>query len=160
MIIGFSKDYERIIGKNPRLNFGIAPLPQQKDQPIKFNYGLVTGLTVSRNSRNPLEAWRFIVYATTDPSAVKFYLNSSNHPPAYRQYAVADFLAPYLEIFKGQVLSARTWLQADERAVSTIFQNMVQSVRGNTQNVNSALNIASKQVEELTKQYTLKLDDK
>ncbi|MEK7636113.1 MAG: extracellular solute-binding protein [Patescibacteria group bacterium] len=160
MIIGFSKDYEKIIKKNPRLNFGIAPLPQQKDQPIKFNYGIVSGLTVSKNSRNPLEAWRFIVYATTDSNAVKFYLNASNNPPAYRRYVTADFLAPYLEVFKAQILSARTWVQADERVVLMIFQNMIQSIQGSSYNFDGVLGATSKQLEELTNPYIIKPDDK
>ncbi len=156
MILGFASDYDRIKEKNPRLNFGIAPLPQRKGEAVKKNYGISTGLTVSRTSKAPVEAWRFIIYATSNPEAVKFYLNSAIHPPAYRQYVTADFLAPYLDVFKAQVLSARTWLQADEREVSAIFQTMVQSSRGNLRGINQAVTSAGKQLEDLTKPYMFK----
>lgn len=151
LLLGFAGDYERITSRNPRLNFDVAPLPQQKGETIRVNYGRPLGLTVSRTSQSPVEAWRFLLYATTDPGALKFYLNASNHPPAYRQFVTADFLAPYLFVFQSQILAAKTWLQPDEKLVSSIFQTMVQSSRGNIQNVLQATSLAKKQLEDLLK---------
>lgn len=150
MMIGFSSDYARISARNPRLNFGIAPLPQLKGQTIKVNYGVVSGYTVSRTSQSPIEAWRFLLFAGTDPTAVKFYLNATLRPPAYRQYVMAgDFLPPYLGIFQAQVLSAKTWLQPDEQRVLTIFQNMVQLARGSIAGSDSSLSSAAGQLDRL-----------
>ncbi len=149
MMVGFSSDYDRIRAKNPRLNFDIAPLPQQKGTTVRTNYGIVSGFAVSRTSASPIEAWRFLVFATTNPEAVKFYLNASGKPPAYRQYVAADFLAPYLRVFQTQVLSAKTWLQPDEKAVSSIFDNMVQSARGNISNISSVTGSAGGRLEQL-----------
>ncbi len=149
MAFGFSTDYPLIKAKNPRLNFAIAALPQQNDSTIKTNYGVTTGLTVSRNSKNPLEAWRFILYATTDPTAIKFYLNGTGKPPAYRPYVNADILPPYGEVFQKQVLSAKSWLQPDEDKVSSVFQNMIQSARGNASSINQVADSAAGQLEQM-----------
>lgn len=150
MVFGFSSDYNRIIAKNPRLNFGIAPFPQSKGQTIKINYGISSGYTVSRTSQSPIEAWKFLIFAGADPTAVKFYLNATLRPPAYRQYVVSgDFLPAYLGVFQQQVLSAKTWLQPDERAVLTIFQNMVQSARGSGSAFGSVSGSAAGQLERL-----------
>lgn len=149
MIIGFSKDYARIIAKNPRLNFGITHLPQQKGQTIRINYGVVSGYTVSRASASPIEAWRFLLFATTNSDSVKYYLNASNRPPALRQYVTADFIAPYITVFQAQVLSAKTWLQPDEKEVFRIFQNMIQSVRGNISAIGFSTGSAAGQLRNL-----------
>lgn len=152
VVFGLAKDYERVKAKNPRLNFGISPLPQQKGSSIKTNYGIVSGITVSRNAKSPLEAWRFLIYATANQNALKFYLNATSRPPAYRQYVTADFLPPYLQTFREQVLSADSWLQPDEKAVSTIFQNMIQSARGSAISISTVLGAAGGQLEKLLSQ--------
>ena len=151
MMIGFAKDYERIKGKNPRLNFGIAPLPQQKGSTIKINYSSPTGFAISKYSQNPLEAWKFLTFLTTDQNALKFYISSTNRPPAYRQYVTAGFLAPYLSVFQAQVLSAKSWLQPDPTSVTKIFQTMVRGSRGNVSSIDQLLNTAKQQLEDLLK---------
>lgn len=149
MVFGFSSDYNRIVAKNQRLNFGIAAFPQPKGQTIKIQHGVVSGYTVSRTSQSPLEAWRFLIFTGTDPTAIKFYLNATGRPPAYRQYVSADFLPPFLSVFQTQVLSARTWLQPDEKQVLTIFQNMIQSARGSASGFGSPLSSAAGQLDRL-----------
>lgn len=143
MVFGFFSDYGRIAAKNPRLNFAVAPFPQIKGETIKVNYGVASGYAVSRTSRNSLEAWRFLLFAGTDPEAVKFYLNATGRPPAYRQYVEADFFPPETLIFRRQVLSAKTWLQPDEKQVLEIFQTMLQSSRGGAASISSAATSAA-----------------
>ncbi len=110
MIINYSWLIPRIADKAPKLNFGVAPVPQNKDQSgkgINVNFANYWGLAVSRNKiittedgqkavatndQRIVEAWKFLAFLTMPPDEISPFIakartqDSASFDPA-AQYA-------------------------------------------------------------------------
>lgn len=151
MFIGFAKNLSLIKAKNPRLNFGVSPLPQAEGTEIKINYGRYDFLTVSRLSTKKPAAWLFLSYITSkEPNSD--YLLKSNLPPARRDLITPEAKVPReLHIFYGQSLSAKAWLQPDETEIKIIFKDIIESLLSRRLSVNSVLVQANDRLNQLLK---------
>ena len=105
MMINYSWIIPRIEDKAPKLNFGIAPVPQSKDQSgkgVDIDFANYWGLAVSKNKimtteegkpatatneQRIAEAWRFLTYLTMRPDFMAPFLgtaptDSADYDPA------------------------------------------------------------------------------
>jgi len=150
--IGMMIDYQSakplIIARNPRLNFGVALLPQLHSHmpivPAKYY-----GLAVSRQSLLSTLAWEFIFYATTNTQIARSYFMASGRPPALRSLIQANIDSPTHGVFASQAIMARSWNMPSSEEVFAIFNTMIQSVLRRTATAHDALTIAERDINAL-----------
>ena len=127
MMFNYSYHLPTIRAKAPYLNFGVSAMPQIKGADKDVNYANYWGLTVSRNSSDAEMAWTFIAWLTEKENAQK-YLELTKKPVARRDLVLWQKDDPDLGVFAEQSLTARSWYQADNLVVETIFADMIESV--------------------------------
>ena len=148
MFIGYASQIPEIEAENPNLNIGVSTMPQfsLSDQ---INYPNYWGLAVSKQSKDPADAWNFISFITTDPTTASSYATASGRPPALRSLIAQYENDPVLGPYSLQALTAEDWSQPDSDAVSTIFNNMIESVLNKSASVGQALQTAELSVNNL-----------
>jgi len=127
MAVGFASDIARLRAKNPHLNLGIAPFPQEKNARVPVVYGSYFFPTVSRLSPNPGPAWQLVLFMTAGDGA-KIYLDKAGRAPARRDLISQGAPKDELDVFYRQSLIARSWPIPDEKATSRLFEDMIESV--------------------------------
>lgn len=148
MALGLAKDVETIKLKNPRLNFGIAPLPQIVNSNRKSTYASYIFKGVSKMSKNPLEAWKFLLYLSGAETS-KNYIELTHRPPARRDLISS---APNsLGAFYRQALYSQDWPVPEETSVLKIFKDVIESIETGKTSTDFA-------VEQLTLQLNLLLN--
>jgi multiple sugar transport system substrate-binding protein len=144
MMINYSHQAQAIRGKNPRLNFSIAPLPQVSDDDIK-NYANYWAVGVANKSVSKEQAWKFIMALTSKDGANK-YLTVTNRPAARRDIIEAQKSDDNLGIFAVQSLTAKSWFQMDNKAVELIFADMIDDVNLKRKSLEDAIDNAESRV--------------
>lgn len=141
MFIGYASQIPEIKAVNPNINLGISTVPQFNTAQA-VNYPDYWGLAVSKQSEYPTQAWNFIKFVTTDPTTANNYAQSSGRPPALlsliAQYEADPMLGPYAL----QALTAQDWIEPNADQVSTIFNNMIESVLNKSASAGEALQTA------------------
>lgn len=145
MMFNYSHQIKTIRAKAPRLNFGVALSPQVAGSAKDATYASYWAPTVSKFSKNSLEAWKFLAYLSSTEGADK-YLSVTGRPAARRDLIEKYRNDPDLGVFEVQALSARSWYQADSQAIETIFANMIDDVNFGRTSVATALKSAESQV--------------
>ena len=129
MMINYSHHISTIRAKSPRLNFAIASVPQMNDSNVLVNYANYFGLAVPKlhASDRQLEAWKFIVFATSNEGQ-KLYTQTTHRPPARRDL-IEEIKNDFdLGVFAIQAITARSWYQVDSGAIEKIFADMIDAV--------------------------------
>lgn len=145
MAFGGSGDIQKIILKNPHLNFAVAPLPQFAGA-LPRSFGTYTFPAVSRVTPHPNEAWAFVLFAASRDAAA-LYLGASGHPPARRDLVAAAPAAGASGIFAHQALIARDWFIPDEGAIRRIFGDAIDGIASGAYSPSVALSRISEQVQ-------------
>lgn len=114
--LGYSYHAPVIRARAPQLKFGIAPVPQiEGNSPVNMaNYWVET---VSRKSAHQDHAWNFIRYATS-ADGVKPYLAATGKPTALRSLIKSQLTQSPVDVFAGQVLTARSWYWGKDSATA------------------------------------------
>ncbi len=151
MILNYNSSIRLIKAKNPYLNIRVSPLPQfYPDEPDKIkNFANYWGLAVSKQSKNQIAAWNFIVSATTNYQIAEVYLATSGEPPALNSLIEKYKDDPNLGVFARQALTSYSWPQPDSAAIKTIFSDMITSVLNGQLNSKQALSQAENRINEL-----------
>lgn len=136
--IGFYEDIARIRAKNPHINFSFTPFPQNKGTAIPVVYGRYFFPTVLKFSKNPVIAWQFINYMTSQEGASS-YIERANKPPARRDLLSGKAPIAELDPFYRQALIAKTWPIPDDMATRHLFQEAIESVISGTLNASQAI---------------------
>ncbi|MEK7138489.1 MAG: extracellular solute-binding protein [Patescibacteria group bacterium] len=132
MILVYKKDIETIKKANAFLDFGVGQAPQITGAEKVVSYSDYVGYAVSKQSRNQVWAWDFIVNTATNISGQKAYLNTAKNPPALRALIGEVVDSVELGVFARQALTARSWPQGDEARVRAILEEAVyNSLYGN-----------------------------
>ncbi|MDP3731301.1 MAG: extracellular solute-binding protein [bacterium] len=144
MMFNYSHQIPLLRSKAPRLNFGIASMPQL-NQAQSANYASYWAPTVSKFSKNSTAAWRFLVYLSSAPGVVP-YINSTNHPVARRDLIDQQTTDPDLGVFAKQTLSAKSWYQIDNLAIENILADLIDDVNFGRQSIAEALRAAENKI--------------
>jgi maltose-binding protein MalE len=126
---GYSYQLPQIVAQAPKLNMGIAKLPQIRDNPeVNFANYWVEG--VSKKSANQNWAWDFLQFATAADQASK-YLNTANRPTALRSLIDNQTQDINLSVFASEMLTAKSWYRgksdADcEQAISDLIYSVLE----------------------------------
>lgn len=148
MVFGYNSDIQKIKSKNPFMRLGVAPLPQVNTANA-VNYADYWGLAVSKQSKNPVWAWDFVINMTTKPQIAGQYSTITGQPPALRELISQKVNDPTLGIFAKQALTARSWNKPDENRVDGIFNDAIVGALGNQSGARDILNRAQAQVTQL-----------
>ena len=148
MAFAYPSDVREIKDTNPFLDFEVSKMPQlDKSNPVNFaNYW---GLAVRSGSSNLSAAWDFTIFASTDKASAENYIIETGHAPALR-FSINNYLNnPDIGVFAGQALTARSWPQADDDQVDTIFNDMIKDVISDGVTVEAAISSARSALTEL-----------
>jgi multiple sugar transport system substrate-binding protein len=145
MMFNYSHHIQTIRSKSARFNFGVASAPQISGEAVAVNFANYWAPTVSKQSKNPVTAWKFLIYLTSTKGAVS-YINTSSRPSARRDLVEQQKTNPDLGTFAIQALSARSWYQVDNSAIESIFARMINDVNFGRSSPNGALESAENQV--------------
>lgn len=128
LMLGYSYHLPTIRAQGPKLNFGIAKLPQIEGNPsVNFaNYWIES---ISNKSKYKNEAWDFIQFATKAEQA-KSYLDKTKKPTALRSLVSGQLDDIDVGVFADQVLTAKSWYKgqdssAAEKAMNELIDNTV-----------------------------------
>lgn len=123
MMLNYSYHLPTIRAKNPRLNFGVAPMPQIADSTPR-TFASYWPFAVSNTSRAPISSWQFIRFVTANAPSTA--LNQSTGSPPARRDAVETFVRdPNLGVFAEAALTAVSWPRLDIIASDAIFNRMI-----------------------------------
>jgi ABC-type glycerol-3-phosphate transport system substrate-binding protein len=143
---GYSYQLPQIVAQAPKLNLGIAKLPQIRDNPeVNFANYWVEG--VSKKSANQNWAWDFLQFAASADQDAK-YLSAANRPTVLRSLIQQQSEDINLSIFASEMLTARSWYRgksdADcEQALSDLIYAVL-----NGGDVHTSINNAANRVME------------
>lgn len=145
MMLSYAFEIPAVLEKGPFLDFDIAPLPQPRVRRDRVDYAHYWGFAVSRQSRNPSAAWRFISLLT-GPESARMYLQKTGRPPALRALIQQNINQPTRGVFARQALTAKSWFQPDPAEVERIFLGMAESARRRELSAGEAVRRAVEQV--------------
>ncbi len=139
MMIGYSFNLAQIKSQAPKLNFGIAKLPQIEGNLAEVNFANYWVDSVSKKSKNPNEAWDFIQFLTKEENA-KIYLAKTKKPTALKALIASQKDSEDLGVFADQVLSAKSWYRG---------KSVTDAEGAVAEMINSALNVDSETLQEV-----------
>jgi multiple sugar transport system substrate-binding protein len=151
MMFGYAYQLETIRADAPKLNFGIAHLPQIENSAQKINIANYWVETVAKKSKYKNEAWDFVQYATKADQA-KTYLAKTNKPTALRSLVQSQIDDMNIGVFADQVLTARSWYKGqDASAAEQIMNEMVEEAAKNGDKINEIVSRAAIKVQQTIK---------
>ena len=113
--------------KSPFLRFGVLPMIQPSESSAPVNYADYWGVAASVKSRNPILAWDFAVYLTTNLDTQRKYSQLTQKPPALRVLINENLGDEFWGMFARQALTARSWPRVDGPAIKEIFSDMIEN---------------------------------
>lgn len=143
MLVGYSYHLPIIRARAPKLEVGIAPIPQIGDE-INFANYWVNG--VSAKSAHPDEAWDFVQFMAAQDQA-KTYLDATKRPTALRALVAAQREDLDVGVFAAQALTAKSWYKGrDALAMESAFKDLIKDVLANPSNPQQWVEIAAQKV--------------
>lgn len=127
MMFNYSHHIQTIRAKAPRLNFGVALVPQIRDSAVRVDYANYFAPAVSASSKNQKAAWQFVIYLASREGVLP-YLRESLRPTARRDLIDFQRTDSDLGVFARQALTSRSWYQIDSSAIEKIFADMIEDV--------------------------------
>lgn len=133
MFLGYSYHLPIIRTLAPKLNVGVAALPQISiaDDVQQVNFANYWAEGVSRDSEHTDYAWSFILYAT-DADNVSSYLAEAGKPTALRDLIAGQLEDEDIGVFAEELLTAQTWyrgtdVDATEAAMNQLIDDILAS---------------------------------
>jgi len=121
---GYPIDAKEIKARAPKLDLGLAPLPQVDPDKI-FNVARYPVEVVSKKTKHPNEAWDFIQFIS-QPDKVSSFLFVTKRPTAVRSLIKDQLVNPEIGAFAGQTLTARSWYKGvDYTEAEKAFATMI-----------------------------------
>lgn len=132
MFLGYSYHLPIIRTLAPKLNVGVAALPQISvaGDVQQANFGNYWAEGVSRDSKYTDDAWNFILYATAAEN-VGSYLSAAGKPTALRSLIDDQLNDENIGVFAQELLTAETWyrgkdVDAAEKAMGKMVDDILE----------------------------------
>jgi multiple sugar transport system substrate-binding protein len=131
LFFGYAYHLPEIKTGAPKLNFGVAKLPQIEGSSRQINFANYWVEGVSKKSEHITEAWDFVQFMASSEQ-VKKYLDKVKKPTALRALVNDQAADDDIKVFVEQVLTAKSWYKGDDaNAAEIIIGEMIDSmVRG------------------------------
>ncbi len=151
MYFGYAGEFNDIKIKNPHLYFDVAEVPQIKGGDIRATIGKIYSLAISKTSPDTQAAF-WAIFKLTDRNFNKQFSETARLAPVRRDIISEEGNEDLiLSVFYKSAIMAKSWLAPDQRAVSGIFQNMIESTVSGKAKISEAIKNAEAQMEELLK---------
>lgn len=142
---GYSYHLPVIRARAPKLNLGIAQLPQIEGNPTA-NFANYWAWTVSKKTKNADISWDLLNFMIGKDEAVK-YLVAAKHPAADRSLLDAQLQDEDVGVFASQVLTAKSWYRGDDAtAMEDAFKTMIENALAGTEEIPTAIQDAAQKV--------------
>jgi ABC-type glycerol-3-phosphate transport system substrate-binding protein len=144
--IGFASELRAIRGKNPTLNFSVAPVPQSRVSGKTLTTGRLYGVSLSRGTKNPQGALTAALKLISRESGTSLS-GLTLLPPARRDLLSAlpsDSIQP---VFYSAALQSKSWIDPDSALTTKIFSDMIEAVTSGRARLSEALSEADRQLE-------------
>lgn len=148
--LGFASELRAIRGKNPTLNFSVAPTPQSRVSGRTVTTGRLYGVSLARGTRNPQGSLMAALKLVSKESAAALS-NLTILPPARRDLLSLQPSDSVLPIFYAAALQSKSWIDPDSLFSAKIFSDMIDAVTSGRARVSEALREAHQELEALTK---------
>ena len=151
-MFSYAYDLPTIKAQAPKMNFGVAPLPQIEGASNNTNFANYWIETVSKKSAHVNESWDFVQFMTS-ANQVKSYLDKSKKPAALRALIDAQRSDPDVGVFAGQVLTAKSWYRGyDAQAAEEAIAEMIDSTIKDGTKIQDYMNLAASRVQQTVNQ--------
>ena len=148
MFFGYSYQLPQIRSLAPKLNFGIAKLPQIEGNPQSINFANYWMETVSSKSKNADIAWDFVQFATR-PEQAKLYLDATKRPTALRSLINSQLDDENISVFAEQALTAKSWYKGvNANAMEAIIGEMIDSVVAGQNKIEDIINLGAQKIQQ------------
>ncbi len=144
---GYAYHIPTIKANAPKLDFGIAELPQIDVSGLrKVNYANYWIETVSKKTQYPDEAWDFLQFAAAAENVTK-YLQASEKPTALKALVNTQLDDIDIGVFAAQVLTAKSWYKGnDPLAMENIFNDLITDVVNGEITIKEGITLAAAKV--------------
>ncbi len=145
MFLGYSYHIPLLQASAPKLNYGIAQVPQISGgrEVNAANYWLET---VAASSENPEWAWNFVLFATEEDQVVN-YLEEAQKPTALRDLIASQLDDSLLGPFAEQSLTAQGWYKGyDAGVMEDAFEDLIDSVLAGVEDEGDVMSNAAARV--------------
>ncbi len=147
LYFGYAYHLPIIVGRSPKLNLAVSPMPQVAGAARAVNYADYWTEAVSQKTKYADQAWDFVQYATS-AEQVKSYLRKAKKPTALRSLLAEQKQDFDLQVFADQVLTASSWYRGDDGpAMNVAFQEMIQQMNKGESLPMDILNAAAQKVQ-------------
>ncbi len=148
--LGFASELRTLRTKNPTLNLGVAPVPQSRISDRALTIGKMRAVAISRGSKNLTAALTAALKLVS--KGFSFELSKTLLLPSARRDILSEGAADdIMSIFYDAALQSRGWIDPDNSASATIFQEMIESVTSGRARTSEAISNASDKLESLIK---------
>lgn len=147
---GYSYHLPTIRARAPKLNLGIAPLPQIEGNPVKnlANYWV---WTVSKKTKSTDTSWNLLNFMIK-PDEVKKYLAEAKRPAAEKSLINEQLEDEDIGVFASQVLTAQSWYRgSDPQTMEEAFDQMAENVVNQVEDIPTAISNAVSKVSQTMK---------
>ncbi len=148
LMFGYAYHLPTIKARAPKLNFGVAKLPQIEGSSAPTNFANYWVEVVSKKSAHINEAWDFIQFMAQAEQA-QTYLNKTKKPTALRSLIATQREDQEIGVFADQILTAKSWyhgknVTAAEQAMNEMIDNAV----GNEAKLGEIMNLTVGRVQQ------------
>ena len=142
---GYSYHLPVIKARAPKLNLGIASIPQIEGNPV-VNIANYWNFSVSKKTKNIDIAWNLVNFMTQPEEATK-YLTAAKRPAALKSLLEAQLEDEDVGVFASQVLTAKSWYRGDDpQAMEAAFETMADNVLSGVEDIPTAVRNAQTKI--------------
>ena len=144
LYVGYASEEPTILKTNPNLNFGIALIPQIRNNDHSINTAQVYGLAVSRASRNPTGAFTAAyLLASSDVSKA---LSTALGIPSARRDVLSLPAKGDDDLFNRAAIPSRSWIDPDPDKTDEIFRGMIEDTVSGASKLSDAIQRADQEM--------------
>ncbi len=148
IMFGYAYHLPLIKAQSPKLNFGIAKLPQIEGAFNGTNFANYWVEAVSKKSTHINESWDFIQFMTSADQA-KNYLQKTQKPAALRSLIKTQREDQTIGVFADQVLTSKSWYKGyNVQAAEAAMGEMVDNALLDDQRIMDIMSLAASRVQQ------------
>lgn len=148
--LGFASELGAIRGKNPNLNFSLAPVPQSRVSGRKITYGELYAVGITRGTRDVSAALRAALILVSQDIATP--VSSSLSLPSARRDLLSVRQSDVVKaIFNEAALQSRGWIDPKSDGTQKLFGEMVDQITSGRTRTAEALSAGSVKLDNLIK---------
>ncbi|MCE9541373.1 extracellular solute-binding protein [Candidatus Kaiserbacteria bacterium] len=124
LYIGYASELSAIRQANPNLNFAVAAMPQIRGVATAVDGGIVYGLAIPKNSKNPVGA--YVIQNLLATPAMSLALSNELGIPSARRDVLAQTAKGDALLLNKQVILMKSWTDPDPEKTDNIFRAMIE----------------------------------